>query len=74
MTTTTRVTVQARPIDPVQPGDVVVLIGASGSGKSTALRDVPPHQIVSLDRLRAVVSEPVLLGVHECGGTVHCIG
>ncbi|MFE2727048.1 AAA family ATPase [Kitasatospora sp. NPDC059327] len=49
---------QARPLDPVQPGDVVCMIGCAASGKSSALRTVPPHQIVSLDRLRAVVSAP----------------
>ena len=43
---------------PIEPGDLVVMIGASGSGKSTLLATVPPHRIVSLDRLRAVVSEP----------------
>ncbi|MGW2401761.1 AAA family ATPase [Kitasatospora sp. NPDC001664] len=45
-------------LDPVQPGDVVVLIGCPASGKSSALRDVPAHQIVSLDHLRALVAEP----------------
>ncbi|MFE4604447.1 AAA family ATPase [Kitasatospora indigofera] len=45
-------------LGPVEPGDLVVMIGASGSGKSHLLRTVPAHQIVSLDRLRAVVSEP----------------
>ncbi|MFD0532277.1 hypothetical protein ACFQ1I_46155 [Kitasatospora arboriphila] len=34
------------------------MIGASGSGKSSMLLTVAPHQIVSLDQLRAVVSEP----------------
>ncbi len=34
------------------------MIGAGGSGRSTLLATVPPHRIVSLDRLRAVVSEP----------------
>ncbi|MFG2823348.1 AAA family ATPase [Kitasatospora sp. NPDC048365] len=34
------------------------MIGASGSGKSTALATVAPHRIVSLDQLRAVVSVP----------------
>lgn len=43
---------------PVDPGVLVVMIGASGSGKSHLLRDLPAHQIVSLDRLRAVASEP----------------
>ncbi|MFB7675286.1 AAA family ATPase [Kitasatospora purpeofusca] len=43
---------------PAESGDLVVMIGASGSGKSTLLATVPPHRIVSLDRLRAVVSEP----------------
>ncbi|MGE7437004.1 AAA family ATPase [Kitasatospora sp. NPDC001175] len=45
-------------LGPVEPGALVVMIGASGSGKSTLLRSVPVHQIVSLDRLRAVASEP----------------
>lgn len=45
-------------LGPVEPGDLVVMIGASGSGKSHLLRTVPAHQIVGLDRLRAVVSEP----------------
>lgn len=48
-----------RPVlDLVQPGDLVVMIGASGSGKTTLLNAVPPHQIVSLDQLRATVSSP----------------
>ncbi|WP_344641262.1 AAA family ATPase [Kitasatospora cystarginea] len=45
-------------LDPVEPGDLVVMIGASGSGKFTTLLTIPPHQIVSLDQPRAVVSEP----------------
>ncbi|MGW3077863.1 AAA family ATPase [Kitasatospora sp. NPDC001132] len=52
-------TPSAHPVlDLVQPGDLVVMIGASGSGKSTLLHATPPHQIVSLDRLRAAVSHP----------------
>ncbi|MET9183131.1 AAA family ATPase [Kitasatospora aureofaciens] len=45
-------------LDPVEPGDLVVMIGCSASGKSSLLAAVPAHQIVSLDRLRAVASEP----------------
>ncbi|MFF2123462.1 AAA family ATPase [Kitasatospora sp. NPDC058184] len=45
-------------LDLVRPGDLVVMIGASASGKSTLLTNVPSHQVVSLDRLRAAVSEP----------------
>ncbi|MFJ6384697.1 AAA family ATPase [Kitasatospora sp. NPDC092039] len=56
--TTTLATTRARTLDPVEPGDVVVMIGPSASGKSTALLSVPPHQIVSLDQLRAVASAP----------------
>ncbi|MET9402099.1 AAA family ATPase [Kitasatospora sp. NPDC002965] len=56
MTTTT--TTREDLLGPVEPGDLVVMIGASGSGKSTLLRSLPAHQIVSLDRLRALASEP----------------
>ncbi|MFE3502919.1 AAA family ATPase [Kitasatospora sp. NPDC059160] len=44
----------------ITPGALVVLVGPAGSGKSTLLRaaNIPAHQIVSLDHLRAVVSEP----------------
>ncbi|MER8188190.1 ATP-binding protein [Kitasatospora sp. NPDC094015] len=45
-------------LGPVEKGDLIVLVGASGSGKSTLLADVPAYQVVSLDRLRAVVSAP----------------
>ncbi|MFD5433753.1 AAA family ATPase [Kitasatospora sp. NPDC127067] len=58
MTTTTLATARSRALDPVQPGDLVALIGCAASGKSSALRTIPPHQIVSLDALRAIVSEP----------------
>ncbi|MFE2412336.1 AAA family ATPase [Kitasatospora sp. NPDC059408] len=58
MTTTTLATARSRALEPVQPGDLVVLIGAAASGKTTLLQDVPAHQIVSLDQLRAAVSEP----------------
>ncbi|GAA2815278.1 hypothetical protein GCM10010441_44860 [Kitasatospora paracochleata] len=54
MTTTTH----SRALAPIQPGDLVVMIGPAGSGKSTLLSAVPAHRIVSLDHLRAVVSEP----------------
>ncbi|MFF4344276.1 AAA family ATPase [Kitasatospora sp. NPDC001540] len=43
---------------PADPGALVVMVGGSGSGKSHLLRHLPTHQIVSLDRLRAVASEP----------------
>lgn len=36
---------------------LVVLIGASGSGKSTLAATWPPHQVVSLDGLRGVMSD-----------------
>ncbi|AVH61835.1 MULTISPECIES: ATP-binding protein [Streptomyces] len=36
---------------------LVVLIGASGSGKSTLAATWPPHQVVSLDSLRGVMSD-----------------
>ncbi|MFF8775071.1 AAA family ATPase [Kitasatospora sp. NPDC015120] len=41
-------------------GDLVAVIGASASGKTTLLTaaGIPSHRIVSLDRLRAAVSEP----------------
>ncbi|MFJ5927597.1 AAA family ATPase [Kitasatospora sp. NPDC092948] len=56
----TPATARTHTLDPVEPGDVVVvvMVGPSGSGKSTLLRNVPSHQIVSLDRLRALASEP----------------
>ncbi len=41
----------------VRPGDVVVMIGASGSGKSALLTDVR-HQAIGLDLLRSLISEP----------------
>ncbi|MFE4356113.1 AAA family ATPase [Kitasatospora sp. NPDC056800] len=43
---------------PIEPGDLVVMIGCAASGKSSLLSDIPAHQIISLDRLRAVASEP----------------
>lgn len=36
---------------------LLVLIGASGSGKSTLAASWPPSQVVSLDRLRGVMSD-----------------
>ncbi|MFI9365984.1 AAA family ATPase [Kitasatospora sp. NPDC053057] len=45
-------------LGPVKPGDLVVMVGCSASGKSSLLSAVPAHQIVSLDRLRAVASAP----------------
>ncbi|WP_329492541.1 AAA family ATPase (plasmid) [Kitasatospora sp. NBC_01246] len=48
----------ARWLASTRPGDLVVLIGASGAGKTTLLGSVPPHRVVSLDALRAGVSEP----------------
>ncbi|MFD8599196.1 AAA family ATPase [Kitasatospora sp. NPDC059646] len=45
-------------LDPVPDGALVLMIGAPASGKSTLLRDIPTHQVVSLDRLRAAVSRP----------------
>ncbi|MGW4807192.1 AAA family ATPase [Kitasatospora sp. NPDC004272] len=43
---------------PVNDGSLVLMIGAPASGKTTLLREVPEHQVVSLDRLRAAVSRP----------------
>ncbi|MER5638164.1 AAA family ATPase [Kitasatospora sp. NPDC002227] len=42
-------------LGPVRAGDAVVMIGASGSGKSSLLAGVQ-DQVVSLDRLRALIS------------------
>ncbi|WP_162871826.1 AAA family ATPase [Kitasatospora cineracea] len=63
MTTTATASTPSTPAEilaAVRPGDLVVLVGPSGAGKSTFLREllVAEHEIVSLDRLRAVVSEP----------------
>ncbi|MFF2630881.1 AAA family ATPase [Kitasatospora griseola] len=43
---------------PVPDGALVLMIGPPAAGKSSLLRNVPAHQIVSLDRLRAVASRP----------------
>ncbi|MFJ2191570.1 AAA family ATPase [Kitasatospora sp. NPDC087861] len=57
--TTAMTTAQTRVLESVRPtGDLVAMVGPSASGKTTLLAAVPPHQIVSLDRLRAVVSQP----------------
>ncbi|MFF2821368.1 AAA family ATPase [Kitasatospora cineracea] len=43
---------------PVPDGALVLMIGPPAAGKSSLLRKVPAHQVVSLDRLRAAVSRP----------------
>ncbi|MEU4301927.1 AAA family ATPase [Kitasatospora aureofaciens] len=58
MTTATPTAAQALVLNLAQPGDLVVMVGCAASGKSTLLRAVPLHRIVSLDTLRAIVSEP----------------
>ncbi|RKE02926.1 AAA family ATPase [Streptomyces sp. TLI_171] len=45
-------------LDPVPEGALVLMIGPPASGKTTLLREVPAHEVVSLDRLRAAVSRP----------------
>ncbi|MFJ1757289.1 AAA family ATPase [Kitasatospora sp. NPDC088134] len=45
-------------LTPVDEGSLVVMIGPPAAGKTTLLREVPAHQVVSLDLLRAAASRP----------------
>jgi hypothetical protein len=46
-----------RAIAPAEPGDLIGAAGAAGAGKRSALRTVPPTQVVCLDHLRALVPD-----------------
>ncbi|MEU5388050.1 AAA family ATPase [Kitasatospora cineracea] len=43
---------------PVPDSALVLMIGPPAAGKTSLLRKVPAHQVISLDRLRAAASRP----------------